>query len=150
MMLGYFQNDPQKPEKQIRIDIQRRRPPDQPYGDLMIPLIGEVTQARMQDPAAGGEGGAAPLTVPPLLPLPSQVPRGAGGAAPPGLQGLNQNPFTLEADSPPQDVDAADRCPAARPPPPGRPASAGGPRREPRRSASASHRRRFPASPARA
>ena len=113
MMLGYFQNDPQKPDKQIRVEIQRRRPPDQPYGDLMIPLIGEVTQARMQDPAAGGEGGAAPLTVPPLLPLPSQVPRGAGGAAPPGLQGLNQNPFSPDGGQPAAGRHAADRCAAA-------------------------------------
>ena len=126
MMLGYFQNDPQKPDKQIRINIQRRRPPDQPYGDLMIPLIGEVTQAQMQDPAAGGEGGAAPLTVPPLLPLPSQVPRGAG-RGPPGLQGLNQNPFSPEADSPPEDVTPPIDVPPPPGPLPGGPAGAGGP-----------------------
>ncbi len=39
--LGYFVNDPEKRDKQIRVEIKRRRPPDEPYGNLM--LSDEVT-----------------------------------------------------------------------------------------------------------
>ena len=46
-------NDPQQ-GKQIKVEIVDRRPKDKPYGDLMMPLIGEsCTQARMQDPGSG-------------------------------------------------------------------------------------------------
>jgi hypothetical protein len=51
-------NDPEKPGKQIRVEVKRRRPPDEPCGNLM--LSDQVTQARMQDPPAGGGGPAAP------------------------------------------------------------------------------------------
>ncbi len=105
MTLGYFVHDQEKRDKQIRVEIKRRRPPDQPYGDLMIPLIGEVQQARMQDPAAGGPGPAPPLDVPDALPMqPRGGPAGAGGAGLPGLLPFNQNPFSPPADRPPQDV----------------------------------------------
>ena len=50
--LGYFMNDPQH-GKQLKIDIVDRRPKDKPYGDLMMPLLGEVSQARLQDPGSG-------------------------------------------------------------------------------------------------
>ena len=50
--LGYFENDPTS--GQANQDRDRdRRPKDKPYGDLMIPLIGDVQQARMQDPGPG-------------------------------------------------------------------------------------------------
>src|SRR5262249_15832020 len=45
--LGYFMNNPQQ-NKQIKIEIVRQRPADQPYGDLVMPLLQEVPQARMQ------------------------------------------------------------------------------------------------------
>ena len=51
--LGYFMNDPNQ-GKQIKIDIVDRRPKDKPYGDLMMPLMGEVSQARLQDPRSSG------------------------------------------------------------------------------------------------
>src|SRR3954451_18155844 len=41
MALQYFQNNPEQ-GKQIEIKIMGRRPKDKPYGDLMMPLIGEV------------------------------------------------------------------------------------------------------------
>ena len=52
MGLGYFMNDPNQ-GKQIKIEIVDRRPKDKPYGDLMMPLMGEVSQARLQDPGSG-------------------------------------------------------------------------------------------------
>ena len=66
MGLGYFMNDPQQ-GKQIKIEIVKRRPSDQPYGDLMTaasagsdagadarPGLGRRPAAR----AAAGAGGA--------------------------------------------------------------------------------------------
>jgi outer membrane protein insertion porin family len=83
--LGYFQNNQQGAPgggKAIEVKIIDRRTKDKPYGDLMIPLIGEASQARMQDP--GGDQG---LPVPDALPpLPPQAP-----ANPPG-PGLFNNP----------------------------------------------------------
>ncbi|MGC8642164.1 MAG: BamA/OMP85 family outer membrane protein [Isosphaeraceae bacterium] len=78
--LGYF--NPASPDqgKPIEIKIVNRRPGDKPYGDLMMPLLGEgVTQARMQDPGSSVE------LVPAPEPLggPDNVPRldsGRGGA----------------------------------------------------------------------
>ncbi len=122
MMLGYFAHDPEKRDKQIRVDIKRRRPADQPYGDLMIPLVGEVTQARMQEPAAGAEGAGAPLTVPSLQPLP---PPGSGGDLP-GLQPFSVNPFSPPVNRPPLDatppIVVPEPPPALEPLPPGGPA----------------------------
>ncbi len=59
MGLGYFMNDPNQ-GKQIKIDIANRRPKDKPYGDLMMPLMGEVSQARLQDPGSGADLVPAP------------------------------------------------------------------------------------------
>ena len=55
--LEYFQNNPQGQNggKQIDVKIVNRRPKDKPYGELMMPLIGEVSQARMQDPGPGSD-----------------------------------------------------------------------------------------------
>ena len=72
--LGYFQMNPEM-GKPLEIKIVNRRPGDKPYGDLMMPLLGEgVTQARMQDPGSSvelvpaPEPLAAPNTVPRLEP----------------------------------------------------------------------------------
>ncbi len=43
--LGYFMNNPQQ-GKQIKIDIVRQRPSDQPYGDVMTPYLQDVTRVR--------------------------------------------------------------------------------------------------------
>ena len=65
--------------KQIKIEIVDRRPKDKPYGDLMMPLIGETTQARMQDP--GGDQ-PSPLPVPDAPP-----PLAAAGPERPRVRG---------------------------------------------------------------
>ena len=79
MGLRYFMNDPQQ-GKQIKIEIVKRRPKDKPYGDLMMPLMGEVTQARMQDPGSGAD----------LLPAPEPAPPAAPGTtAEPNVPGLD-------------------------------------------------------------
>ena len=66
MSLGYFMNDPTQ-NKQIKIDIVRQRPSDQPYGDLMTPYLQDATRARMQDPGSGAD----------LVPAPAPLPGGA-------------------------------------------------------------------------
>ncbi len=111
MALGYFQHNPEQ-GKQIDIKIVRRRPKDKPYGDLMMPLIDQVNQARMQDP------GSAPAPVPALPEaLPPIQPQGPGGSTAPGAPSLfGANPF-----SPPPDV-----LPPIEVPPPARPAPPGG------------------------
>ncbi len=98
--LGYFQNNPQgQTGKQITVKIVDRRPKDKPYGELMMPLIGETTQARMQDP--GGDQ-PAPLPVPDALPpLAPQVPNNPGGAGGPGLFNNPSNPFDPPAGTMP-------------------------------------------------
>ncbi len=112
-MLGYFQNDPQKPDQQIRVEIRpnSKRPPSEPYGNIMLPLGGGggVTQARMQDPSGDGgpDGG---LNVPQVSPLPGVRPgagagAGAGGAGMGGLPGLAEpNDFSPPANSAPGDA----------------------------------------------
>ena len=66
--------------KPIEIKIVNRRPKDKPYGDLMMPLLGEgVTQARMQDPGSSVELVPAPEP----LAAPSSVPRLDAGPGPP-------------------------------------------------------------------
>ncbi|QEH35781.1 Outer membrane protein assembly factor BamA precursor [Aquisphaera giovannonii] len=74
--LGYFHgNMPQQGGqdlggKPLEVRVLNKRPGDKPYGDLMLPLMGEgVTQARMQDPGSGVE----------LVPAPEGL--DAGGAA---------------------------------------------------------------------
>jgi len=105
--LGYFQNNPQT-GKQIKIDIVRERPRDQPYGDLVMPLLQEVSQARMQDPGPG-DG---------LVPAPAT-------SAEPSLPGVTpfgaNNPFNPPADLPPVEVPApAPMIPGGGVPPPNR------------------------------
>ena len=69
--LGYFHNSPDM-GKPLEIKIVNKRPKDKPYGDLMMPLLGEgVSQARMQDP--GPDADLVPAPEP--LPAPSNVPR---------------------------------------------------------------------------
>ena len=139
--LGYFANDPDKRDKQIRIEIKRRRPPDQPYGDLMIPRLDQTLQARgqdtpteqarMQDPAPG-DGPTQGVPVPD--PLPTQAPPRAGGDL------LGENPFSPPADSPTDRRPAADprsqdpaptaRAAAGQAGPAARPAAESAPRRD--------------------
>ena len=115
--LGYFQNNPQGQNgKQIDVKIVNRRPKDKPYGELMMPLIGDVTQARMQDPGPGSDPAPEPLPVPsPLSPLQSTAP---DNTVPPLGGGLfnnrSNNPFDPQPDTmPPIDVPAP---PASVPP----------------------------------
>ena len=62
--LGYFHNSPDM-GKPLEIKIVNKRPKDKPYGDLMMPLLGEgVTQARMQDPGPDVELVPAPEPIP--------------------------------------------------------------------------------------
>jgi outer membrane protein insertion porin family len=91
--LGYFQNDPQH-GKQIDVKIAARRPGDKPYGELMMSLLGDAPQARMQDPGPAVE--SAP---------PGQGPATTSEPNPPGLSpfGAN-NPFSPPADTPPIEV----------------------------------------------
>jgi outer membrane protein insertion porin family len=107
-MLGYFMNDPQH-GKQIKIDIVGRRPKDKPYGELMMPILGEMTQARMQDPGPG----------PAIEPAPPGL--GPGTTSEPNVPGLSPfgaaNPFSPPADTPPVEVPTP--IPG---PPPGAPA----------------------------
>jgi len=65
--LQYFSHDPNQ-GKQIKIDIVRKRPKDKPYGDLIMPLMDEVKQARMQDPGPGLDLSPAPAQPPPQAP----------------------------------------------------------------------------------
>jgi outer membrane protein insertion porin family len=109
MTLGYFMNDPQH-GKQIDIKIVGRRPKDKPYGDLMMPLLGEVTQTRMQDPGAG----PVPEPAPPALGPPT-----TSEPTPPGLLPFGAaNPFSPPADTPPIEVPAPGAMPAPGPRPP--------------------------------
>ena len=82
--LGYFQNNPEM-GKPIEIKIVNKRPKDKPYGDLMMPLLGEgVTRARMQDPGSGMELVPAPEP----SDAPNSVPRldaGPPSSAAPGF-----------------------------------------------------------------
>ena len=57
--LGYFMNDPQQ-GKQIKIEIVDRRPKDKPYGELLMPVLGETSQARLQDPGSSQDVVPAP------------------------------------------------------------------------------------------
>ena len=109
MSLGYFMNDPQH-GKQIKIDIVRQRPSDQPYGDMMTPFLQDVTRARMQDPGSGID----------LVPSPARVPGGAPGTsvepnAPDGAP-FGSLPFEPPANLPPVEVPSASPMGGARPP----------------------------------
>jgi outer membrane protein insertion porin family len=115
--LGYFMNDPQH-GKQIKLEIVDRRPKDKPYGELMMPLIGEASQARLQDPGSSVD----------LLPAPVQEPAvpGAGTTAEPNVPGLT--PFgSSDPFSPPLNAMPSVDIPApGAPGVPGRPAGPGG------------------------
>ncbi len=64
MGLGYFMNDPQQ-GKQIKIEIVDRRPKDKPYGELMMPLMGEVAAGADARPRLGCGSPAGPGITPP-------------------------------------------------------------------------------------
>ena len=107
--LQYFGNDPSQ-GKQIKVEIVRKRPKDKPYGDLMMPLLGEVQQARMQDPGPG----------PDLTPAPAQPAQAPGTTLEPNPFGPN-NAFSPPADTMPAvDVPPADASPFLPPGVPGR------------------------------
>ena len=145
--LGYFQNNPEL-GKPIEIKIVNKRPKDKPYGDLMMPLMGEgVTQARMQDPGSSVELVPAPET----SDAPNSVPRLEAGG---GVQAQ------AARSRPPRSPSGRATCSARRPT---RPLLWSCQLRDPaalwrlrdegllprrRRWAAASFRARFPASPA--
>jgi outer membrane protein insertion porin family len=112
--LGYFKNDPQTGNG-IKIDIVSRRPKDKPYGDLMMPLVGEASQARMQDPGPQDPGID-------LQPAPDPLPQNGGrGPAPatsqPGVFPFGgDNPFSPPADTVPE-IDVPPALPASPPGP---------------------------------
>ncbi len=101
MATGYFLNNPQQ-NKQIKIEIVRKRASDRPYGDLIQPLLEDVNQARMQDPGSGVDLLPAPLPPPgPGALAPSAEPNGPG-AFPFG----SSNTFNPPANLPPVEVPA--------------------------------------------
>ena len=121
----------------------RRRPKDKPYGDLMIPLIGEV------DAGADARPGRRPATLrcrcpTPLPPMPAPVP-----ATPrPGGPGLSVQPGTTRSArrrTPCRRSTSPRRSPPGRPGGVGGPAGADPPGRPP--SAPASRRASFPSIP---
>jgi outer membrane protein insertion porin family len=107
--LGYFMNDPNN-GKQIKVEIANRRPKDKPYGDLMMPLMGEMPQTRLQDPGSGAD----------LLPAPESAPPGAapGTTAEPNVPGLT--PFGSDPFSPPLNTMPSVDVPSPPPFTPGR------------------------------
>jgi outer membrane protein insertion porin family len=108
--LQYFVNDPSQ-NKQLKIDIVRKRTKDKPYGDLMMPLLGDVQQARMQDPGPGLD----------LSPAPAQPPRQAPGTTAEPSPFAPNNAFSPPADTlPPVEVPPADSSPFLPPGAPGR------------------------------
>ncbi len=110
MGLGYFMHD-QNGNKQIKIEIVNRRPKDQPYGDLMNSVLGDVTQARGQDPGLGDDLVPAPAGQPGL-----QVPSAPAQPTVPDLSPFGAtNPFGPPADTPPLEVPQ----PTPMPPPRG-------------------------------
>jgi len=81
--------------KAIELKIVNRRPKDKPYGDIIMPLGGEVTQARMQDPGTPDE-------LPPAVPTAEPLPSTPSTAGPPGLMPFgSDNLFNPPPDSAP-------------------------------------------------
>ena len=112
MGLGYFMNDPQQ-GKQIKVDIVDRRPKDKPYGELMMPLMGELPRRGCRDPGSGVD----------LQPAPE--PAGPGTTAEPNVPGLS--PFGNDAFSPPPNtLPSIDVPPPAAGPPPFAPGAGAG------------------------
>ncbi|WP_165220947.1 BamA/OMP85 family outer membrane protein [Aquisphaera insulae] len=129
--LGYFhgpggpqQGGPDLGGKPLEVRVINKRPGDKPYGDLMMPLLGDgVTQARMQDPGDGIELVPAPEAV--------DVSGAAPGAGAPAAGGFGAgNLFAPPADTTPgltvpparagrrSAVNAANGAPPAGSPPP--------------------------------
>ena len=123
--LGYFHAAADTGGKPIEIKIVNKRGKDKPYGDLMMPLLGEgVTQVRMQDPGSSVELVPAPEP----LTSPSEVPRlgpdtGGSGATPFGSGNL----FNPAPDTTPPMVVPPPGPPAAPPAAPGQGRPAGAP-----------------------
>jgi outer membrane protein insertion porin family len=83
--------------KAIDLKIVNRRPKDKPYGDIILPLGGDVVQARMQDQDPGG-----PDELPPPLPTPEPRLGAPGSSGPPGLMPFGSNNlFSPPPDSAP-------------------------------------------------
>ena len=101
MRLGYFMNNPQQ-GKQIKIDIVRQRPSDQPYGDLMTPYLQDVTRARMQDPGSGADLVPSPAHGFPAEHRGQRLNRTLPGGSP-----FGSLPFDPPANVPPVDVPPA-------------------------------------------
>lgn len=99
----YFVASPDQ-GKPIDIKVINRRPHDKPYGDTPFTALGEVSQARMQDP------GPEPVQARP-------VPRLAqgGGASPPSAVaspfGGTGNLFAPPVDTPPIDIPIPNTMP---------------------------------------
>jgi outer membrane protein insertion porin family len=120
--LQFFQINPEM-GKPIEIKIVNRRPKDKPYGDLMMPLLGEgVTQARMQDPGSSVELVPAPE---PLNGEPS-VPRLGPGSEAPGGGGFGSGnlfspapgttpPLVVPTPAPPVRIAPPARMPGTTP-----------------------------------
>jgi outer membrane protein insertion porin family len=93
-------NDPQQ-NKQIKIDIVRHRPSDQPYGDTTTPLLQDITRARMQDPGSGIDLVPSPAPLPGDPPGTSVEPNAPDGAP------IGSLPFEPPANLPPVEVPSA-------------------------------------------
>jgi outer membrane protein insertion porin family len=121
MMTGLFSNPQQN--KQIKIEIVRKRPSDQPYGDLIMPLLEDVKQARMQDPGSGADLLPAPLPAPAAgAPGTSSEPNGPGllpfGAGNTFNPPVNLPPLDVPAPAPPMVPGGRMPAPANPAPPP--------------------------------
>jgi outer membrane protein insertion porin family len=100
--LGYFMNDPQQ-GKQIKIEIVDRRPKDRPYGELPTPIMGELSQARMQDPE------------PEVVPAPAPLDPPQGPTSEPNVPAIS--PFgSSDPFSPPMNAMPSVEVPAPAPP----------------------------------
>ncbi|MGZ3334208.1 MAG: BamA/OMP85 family outer membrane protein [Isosphaeraceae bacterium] len=120
--LGYFHSTPDM-GKPLEIKIVNKRPKDKPYGDLMMPLLGEgVSQARMQDPGSSVQLVPAPEPIT----APNNVPRlDSGTGAPATTPFGSNNLFSPPPDStPPLVVPPPGTAPPAPAAPPARPAGA--------------------------
>ena len=104
MGLGYFMNDPQQ-GKQIKIDIVRQRPSDQPYGDLMTPVLAGCD---------AGRGCKTLARASTWFPHRRQAPGGAPGTTvEPNVPGVS--PFGVASRSSRRPTCRRSRCPSAPP-----------------------------------
>ncbi|APW59123.1 Outer membrane protein assembly factor BamA [Paludisphaera borealis] len=88
---GYFQTNPEL-GKPIEVKIVNERPGDKPYNDLMIPLLGEMSRARMQDDDSGVELVPAPEPIAPRGAPPTVSDPGPSGLTPFGSSNLFSPP----------------------------------------------------------